>query len=151
MLTKDPCEADDLYQDAFLQGYTMVHKIDPDNNPSSFIIAIAVRLWKSKQRRAARRMRILGHHGLLSNQRPDFPNGSDDPVVLNDLTTCLRKLTEELPEKMRLTLLMFYTGDMTIEQIAKEMRIPQGTVKSRLFAAKKKLKSRLEECGYESC
>jgi len=59
MLTKSRADADDLYQDAFLQSYKLLHKIEIHNNPSSFIITVAVRLWKSKQRKTARRMSIL--------------------------------------------------------------------------------------------
>ena len=50
----------------------------------------------------------------------------------------------ELPEKMRQVVILFYTEDMKINEIAEILRISEGTVKSRLHSAKKKLRERLE-------
>jgi RNA polymerase sigma-70 factor (ECF subfamily) len=150
MLTKNRADADDLYQDAFLQGYKLLHKIDMCNNPSSFIITIAVRLWKSKQRKAVRRMNILPQAEMPEFDIADSALDVAEQVTEKEAVYLIRKYTDELPEKMRLAVLMFYSGGMTIGEIAKEMRVPEGTIKSRLNTARRKLKEKLEECGYES-
>ena len=150
MLAKNQADADDLYQDSFLQGYTLLQKIDADNNPSSFIITIAVRLWQSKQRKAARRQSILPQTDFPELEIADFAPSPEEQAAKKELATIICKFTNELPEKMRLAILMFYSGGMTIAQIAREMHVPQGTIKSRLNTAKRNLKERLEGCGYES-
>jgi len=150
MLTKNQADADDLYQDAFLQAYKLLHKIDINNNPSSFIITIAVRLWKSKQRKTIRRMNILPQTEMPEFDIADAAPNLAEQAIEKEAAALIRKCTDELPEKMRIAILMFYAGGMTIGEIAAEMRVPEGTIKSRLNTAKKKLKERLEECGYES-
>ena len=50
---------------------------------------------------------------------------------------------EELPEKLRLVLLLSAMDGYTIEEIARMIGVPLGTVKSRIFIARKKLAEKL--------
>lgn len=61
----------------------------------------------------------------------------------------LHKHIDCLPKKLKIVICMYYVTDMKIEEIAKTLHIPKGTVNSRLFLAKKRLKSCLEADGYE--
>ena len=56
----------------------------------------------------------------------------------------IRVAVEALAWKYRLVVYLFYMEDMKITQISKILKIPEGTVKSRLFKAKKVLKKELE-------
>lgn len=49
-----------------------------------------------------------------------------------------------LHDKLKLPLYMYYTADMTVEEIASALRIPPGTVKSRLHKARKIMRNVLE-------
>ena len=55
----------------------------------------------------------------------------------------VRKCIEGLPDKMRIAILLYYKENMTIDEIAAMLRIPPGTVKSRMHLAKSKIKERL--------
>ena len=57
-LTLNLQEADDLYQDTFLKAMELIHDIDCEKNPKSYLISIALRLWKNKKRKYAWRNRI---------------------------------------------------------------------------------------------
>jgi len=85
---------------------------------------------------------------LPENETLDLSNEPAEAAEFREVKAKLRELINGLPEKMRLTVLMFYASDMSLKQISREMRVPQGTVKSRLNAAKKILKEKMEECGY---
>ena len=50
-----------------------------------------------------------------------------------------------LPPESRAVVVLFYYEDLTVEQIAKTLKIPQGTVKSRLSRAREKLRTMLCE------
>ena len=50
-----------------------------------------------------------------------------------------------LPPESRAVVVLFYYEDLTVEQIAKTLNIPQGTVKSRLSRAREKLRTMLCE------
>ena len=61
----------------------------------------------------------------------------------------LRRIMEELPEKFRIPVILYYTCDVSLEEISKIMKKPVGTIKSRLHKARSIIKKRLEEQGYE--
>lgn len=60
-------------------------------------------------------------------------------------TKCYRRIAGEI----QTAIYLFYSADMQISEIAEILRIPEGTVKTRLRKAKKLLKARLEALGYE--
>ena len=59
--------------------------------------------------------------------------------------TALRDGLTALPEKLRLPLLLHYLEGFPLADVARILRVPEGTVKSRLYLARKKLKLQLEK------
>lgn len=53
-------DGEDLYQDTFLKAVELADKIDINQNPKSYLISIAMRLWKNRSRKRAWRQRIAG-------------------------------------------------------------------------------------------
>ena len=56
----------------------------------------------------------------------------------------VRNAVDRLPDKMKVTVLLFYMEERSVEQIAGILHIPRGTVKSRLHQARRILKRELE-------
>ena len=56
----------------------------------------------------------------------------------------------ELPAPEREVLILFYLQDLSLDDCAQVLEIPAGTVKSRLFRARRLLRDRLVEKGYSS-
>ena len=52
-------------------------------------------------------------------------------------------------EKYRIPVLLYYSSDMSVPEIAKILHIPEGTVKSRMNKARQMLKKELEALGYD--
>ena len=73
----------------------------------------------------------------------------DQLVVQKEMERDLLQLVYALPEKLNLVICMYYTANMKIEEIAKALHIPKGTVNSRLHLAKKRLRMEMEAKGYE--
>ena len=63
-LTQNKQEAEELYQDTFLKAVEQKGRIDWENNPCSYLISIALRIWKNKKRKYAWRSRIAGMEEL---------------------------------------------------------------------------------------
>lgn len=64
----------------------------------------------------------------------------------------VRRLVAGLPERLRVIVLLYYMEELTVPQIAEILHIPQGTVKSRMYQARKALQKELEvfyEEGYQ--
>ena len=71
------------------------------------------------------------------------PVTTEDVAASNQFQAHLDRALEELPEKLRLVLLLSAMEGHTIEEIAAMVGVPVGTVKSRIFIARKKLAEKL--------
>lgn len=147
-LTGNKEDTDDLYQETFLKAMELREKMNLDQNPKAFLIAIAIRLHKNQRRKYAWRQRIAPT--LLFHQTDNQRTGAtdrgtpEDAVLTNELRSTIQEAAAELSEKLRIPLFMYYTAEMSVDEIASTLKIPPGTVKSRLYQARKALKKRLE-------
>lgn len=152
-LAKNKADADDLYQETFLKATELCCKIDKANNPKGFLIAVAARLWKNNSRKYARRQRISPIEELNENVRNMYiVNGEKTPediVISKETHLLLLTVAQQLKDKLRIPLYMYYTVGMTNEEIATALKIPLGTVKSRLHRAREILKNSLEVSEHE--
>lgn len=142
--------ADDLYQQTFLVAVEK-KELEKNRNPKAYLIAIAMNLWKNRLRKAARRKRLAEMLSLEDeklNQIPDGWTSVEREVEKKQEAERLRKCVLELPEKYKMVILLCYMEEMSMEEIARALRIPEGTVKSRLNKAKELLKERLRDGEY---
>lgn len=148
-LTNNLQEADDLYQDTFLTAVEIKEKIDYDNNPKSYLLSIALRIWKNKKRKFAWRKRIADVRSIADER--DAGMGESTEMSLEERITgkekdeAIRMAVNRLPEKLKIVVLLFYMEDLSTAQIAEAVKIPAGTVLSRLHQARKVLKKELED------
>lgn len=68
----------------------------------------------------------------------------EDAVLSYELSGMIQAAADRLGDKLKLPLYMYYTAEMSVDEIASALRIPPGTVKSRLFQARKAMKKTLE-------
>lgn len=151
-LTNSKLEADELYQDTFLKAVEMIEQIQPESNPKSYLLSIAVRLWNNKRRKYAWRNRIAGMENL-TEEKQDLCRGEncsvEEQIIAQEQAAVLRKKINELGDKYRVPIYLYYMEELSIKEISKVLKIPKGTVKSRLFKAREVLKKKLEVEFYE--
>lgn len=147
-LTNNLPEADDLYQDTFLLAVELKEKIDYGNNPKSYLLSISLRIWKNKKRKFAWRKRIAEVQSLVDEKDVDMevsPELSpEESVICKEEEEAVRLAVNSLPDKLKLVVLLFYMEELPVAQIAEVMKIPTGTVLSRLHQARKVLRKELE-------
>jgi RNA polymerase sigma-70 factor (ECF subfamily) len=151
-MTRNRENADELYQEVMLVAVERCKDMEASNNPKSYLINIAVRLYKNYRRKYARRQRIAPVVELteeLSAVLKDNSIDLEEEVMLQEQRRIIKEETLNLPEKLRLTVYLFYTAQLSVEEIATTLHIPCGTVKSRLHKARSIMKKRLEDYGYE--
>lgn len=147
-LAGNQADTDDLYQETFLKAMEMRHKMDVNQNPKAFLISIAIRLRKNKRRKFAWRQRIAPTAGL--NEAVDQACVSEDratpeqAVLSDELRQMIQAAADRLDDKLKIPIYMYYTADMTVDEIASALKIPSGTVKSRLYHARKAMRKILE-------
>lgn len=147
---------DELYQDTMLRLLEKRDGLDYTHRIRSYALSVAIFLWKNRKKKYATRTRLLPMESMdeLADGGKEFTGGEDgnlpEQVILKkDEVNHVQKLVASLPEKYRLPLYLYYSADLQINEIARIMNLPEGTVKSRMCKAKKILKERLEATGYE--
>lgn len=151
-LTYNEFDAEELYQDTFLKALEVASRINKNDNPKSYLLSIAVSIWKNKQRKYARRERIAPTSSIDDDENFSCPKSDETPEKMylkEELFDTVNKCISELDDKMRIPVLLYYNSNMGLEQIAKILGCPQGTVKSRLFKARTILKTKLEVYGVD--
>ncbi|MDO5156028.1 MAG: RNA polymerase sigma factor [Eubacteriales bacterium] len=145
-------DAEDLYQQTYLKAFELQKKIKKEENPKAYLMSIATNLWKNHKSQYARRQRIAPTISTEEEgvQVEDIKAEHDllNQVVQNELNDQIRSCVAKLPDKQRQVIVLFYAAQLSIEEIAKILRIPKGTVKSRLNKARAMLKEEMEVQGY---
>ena len=139
-LCADKHEADDLYQDTWVKVIRSFDSFDTSKDFEPWLTRLCVNTYRDKLRRISRSPFL----NFMSNESKDAvfskaaaPEGED----YSDLYAAI----DQLPEKMRLAIILFYFEDMDISKTAETLGIPPGTVKSRLNKARKLLKEVLTD------
>lgn len=137
-LCRNVQDADDLYQDTWLKALDKLDSYDPGLPFEPWITRICVNTYRNVLRRLAR-----------SPVRP-MEEGEDFPAAEGPDYAPLYEAVRGLPEKLRVTVVLYYFRDMDTAGTAEVLGVPQGTVKSRLSKARKLLKEVLEDASGSS-
>lgn len=147
-LTSSRQEADDLYQDTFLKLLELRDRLQIEYNPKSYLLTIAVNLWKNRKRKTAWRQRITGSEVSVEDESmPELPSRDmpvEEQMISREEKDLVQQAVNRLPDAYRLPVLLFYMEELKLSEIAKILKVPEGTVKSRLYRAKKVLEKELE-------
>ena len=143
-------DAEDIVQEALMRGYRGIKRFRGDCPLRVWMSRIVVRVAINHHRSLARRLKRWVFFADLQSVHED---GSvqefepADPFALFDREAMLdlRKYVSRLPDEFRMPLIMLAVDGMTIPEIATILEIPEGTVKSRIFYARKRLKERLQK------
>ncbi|MGD0594289.1 MAG: SigE family RNA polymerase sigma factor [Acidimicrobiales bacterium] len=130
-LTGDEHGAVDLVQEAFARTWAKWDRIATYDDPEAFVRRVAFNLAKNQWRRVKRT--------LLRASPPDRAEATADPAEHQDLVAAL--LTLSIHE--REAIVLHYLAGQSIDEIAKDLSVPTGTVKSWLARGRVHLAQRL--------
>lgn len=150
-LTSNRDLADELYQDTFLKAIQLSHKLNRSGNCKSYLIGIAINLWKNHTHKKMRRNAILPEVDYEDkiNQLQAANTDLLEDYVEKELINEVRSAVNNLKEKQRLVVLLYYAESLSVNEISNILHIPKGTVLSRLAKARENLRKKMEEKGYE--
>ena len=136
-------DGEDLCQDTFLHAMERPEKLAEADDPLRLLYSIALRLWRHRQQKYARRRRIAPMVSL--EQDPPATDGDPEERTLSrERAALLRQLTDALPERLRLPTVLYYGLDLSVARTAQLLHLPAGTVKSRLYQARKLIEKGLK-------
>jgi RNA polymerase sigma-70 factor (ECF subfamily) len=139
---RNTADAEDVAQDALVRAYRSFKGLRDPTRFRAWIVKISFRLaldrWRSKKRREARETSwSMPRNSALSPT-------AEEIAASSEFQSRLERALDELPEKFRLVLILSAIEGHTLEEVSRLLEIPMGTVKSRLFFARKKLAERLK-------
>lgn len=155
-LTGNRSDAEDLAQDALIRALRALPKFRGDSKLSTWAYTITVNTWKNRVRaEKSRGFWKTVSFGILGGpdkdpDEPDFePKGNDAPIDENlekeGTATVVQKALLQLDADDRAIVILREIDDKSYGEIGEVLGLPEGTVKSRLFRARAKLKSILEK------
>jgi RNA polymerase sigma-70 factor (ECF subfamily) len=140
-LTRDLDEAKDLIQDTIYRALVNREKFIAGTNLKAWLYTIMRNIFINSYRRTAKQRMIVSDEKatIMSNiSSHSASNLGESSLISNEI---IKALTD-LDEAIRIPFVMHFNG-YKYDEIADEMKIPLGTVKSRIFFARKELQKRL--------
>ncbi|HXT75494.1 MAG TPA: sigma-70 family RNA polymerase sigma factor [Candidatus Eisenbacteria bacterium] len=135
---RNDADAEDVAQEALLRAYRRFDHLRDRNCFRSWLVRITFRLALDRARSARRREQ----RETLWSQAP--PQAStEDLAACSEFQSRLERAMEDLSPKLRLVVLLAAMEGHTVEEVAAMLGVPPGTVKSRLFFARKRLAEKL--------
>jgi len=138
---RNSADAEDVAQEALLRAYRNFDRLRDRNRFRAWLVRISFRLALDRLRSAKGREQRDGLWSQPTHQPPAAT--AEDLAASNEFQAHLDRALAELPEKLRLVLLLAAMEGHTIDEIAALLGIPAGTVKSRIFVARKQLAEKL--------
>jgi len=140
-LLSDAAAAEDVVQEAFTALPRAVRGFRGEVDLETFLLAIAVKRARHHRRAAARRQRALAR--LASEQR-DPPRDPEQESYRRELGLRLAAALDQLPLPQRIAFVLCEIEELTSSQAAAVAGVPEATVRTRLFHARRRLRDWLE-------
>lgn len=144
-------EAEDLFQDTFLKAMEIEKKIMAVDNKRSYLIGIALRLEKNNRRKKARHRRIAPEARGFDREADVLEaiamdeKSIEESFIEKEQIDIVRQNIGQLEATYKIIASLYYGESMSIKEIAEIVKLPPGTVKSRLYKIRGMLRRGLED------
>jgi RNA polymerase sigma-70 factor, ECF subfamily len=140
-LTKNSDDAKDLYQETAFRALYNRDKFQPDTNFKAWMFTIMKNIFINNYRKKVKANTILDttdNQYFLNSGSHAQPNSAEGEIMMKELNI----LVTNLDDSVRIPFLMHHEG-FKYQEIADELELPLGTVKSRIFFARKELRDKI--------
>jgi RNA polymerase sigma-70 factor (ECF subfamily) len=144
-LVRNEATAEDLISEVFLDVWRQAGKFEGRSAVSTWLLSIA-------RFKALSALRRKGEQELDDEKAEAIVDTADDPQVAlekKDKGAILRKTLSALSAEHREIIDLVYYHEKSVEEVAEIVGIPEATVKTRMFYARKKMAELLKEQGVE--
>jgi RNA polymerase sigma-70 factor (ECF subfamily) len=142
-ILRNPAESEDTAQESLIRIWKALPRFDGRAALSTWIYAVTRNrcLTAIERRRELHSLSDTAIELEADAASAVVEKDPDDPLAL------LRELAEGLPERYRRVLILFYYEDRSVAEVASQLGIPEGTVKTNLFRARALLLEQLKRHG----
>ncbi len=142
-LTKNLEDAKDLYQETAYRAMTNMDKFRPGTNFKAWLFTIMKNIFINNYRKRTKANTIFDSTDnlyFLNSGDALIANSAESNILMDELTGMI----EGLEDSIRVPFLLHYQG-YKYQEIADHLDLPLGTVKSRIFFARKELKDLIQK------
>jgi RNA polymerase sigma-70 factor (ECF subfamily) len=144
-LVRDEWKAEDLISEVFLDVWRQADRFEGRSTVSTWLLAIA-------RFKALSALRRKPDEELDDESAAAIEDDADDPemaLAKKDRSAVIRKCLTGLSTEHREIIDLVYYHEKSVEEVAEIVGIPENTVKTRMFYARKKLAEMLKAAGME--
>lgn len=143
-LTHSADDANDLVQETYLRAYRAFDQFTPGTNCKAWLFTIMHSIFNTAYRKSRREQDGMQSIALDAQVEESlrWPSQPEDGASLSSLDWAdapVARALRELPEEFRSAALLVDVGELSYEEAADALQCPVGTVRSRLFRARKLL------------
>ena len=138
-LTKNSEEAKDLFQETAYRAMTNREKFRPGTNFKAWLFTIMKNIFINNYRKKVKANTIIDsteNMYYINSGKNVIANSGEANILMKELQGMISKLDDGI----KIPFMMHYEG-FKYQEIADQLDLPLGTVKSRIFFARKELKS----------
>ncbi|HKK87715.1 MAG TPA: RNA polymerase sigma factor [Saprospiraceae bacterium] len=142
-LTKNVEDARDLFQETAFRAIKNKEKFRPGTNFKAWTFTIMKNIFINNYRRKKKANTLFDstdNNYFLNSGKKKVKNMAESEIMMKELN----RMLEELDDSLSVPFSMYYTG-FKYQEIADELGLPLGTVKSRIFFARKELKQKISK------
>ena len=149
-LTQNMHDAQDLYQQTWLKAISRIN-LYANKSMKNWLYTICLNLYRDNYRKSKRKEQTISSKFSSEAQekkrwKTQRIMRTAESVAINNINNeLLLEKIDQLSDKLRVPIILFYFDGFDYKAIAGILRVPIGTVKSRLNLAKEKLRKEMEK------
>ena len=150
-LCRNKSDVDDILQEGYISAFSKLDTLAEKGSFVSWLKKIVINTWKDSLKSKA-----IIHETALYDLTDDgyedqqAVESLQDIVEVSETNREIWELAQALPENQRVCMVLYYYEEMKIDEIAEALGIPEGSVKSRLYYGRQKLREGMEQRGIHS-
>jgi RNA polymerase sigma-70 factor (ECF subfamily) len=151
-ILRDDTEAEEALQDAWLQAYRAMPGFRGDSKLSTWLVRIAANEALQRRRKMRRRAEVIpmsideesGDRPVADEARDESPSAAPEIETLRgEMRRLLEARIDRLPDAFREVFVLRAVEELSVEETATALEIPEATVRTRFFRARSLLRESL--------
>lgn len=148
-ILRDDAEAEDAVQDTYLKAFRNLSAFRGDSSFSTWLVRIAANEALMRRRRIARRAEVIpidheSGESLMEEVMADHAEGPERQALDAEVRRMLERRIDSLPDLYRSVFVMRAVEEMTVEETAAALGLPEATVRTRFFRARGMMRASIE-------
>lgn len=142
-ILKDVYQAEELTQEVFIDVLKCIHNLKYDEYFGSWVVKITLNKANGKLRNLISEKTIISNNAIDERFSKTESYIPEKYILKREINDVIQKEINSLDSKKKNVLILFYFYNLSLKEIANIEQVPVGTVKSRLFSAKKLLNDKM--------